>query len=72
MTTGPVRYVKGSGRMTPILITPTEDITAPHPTCTLCTWVAVASTTAGELVMRVKYLSASCHVHKQAGRTSAW
>jgi hypothetical protein len=60
------RPVRGSGRSTPLNIVPEQDIYAPHPECTRCTWVAVSHRR-----MRLKYISASCEVHHHVRKVTA-
>jgi hypothetical protein len=72
MAQGPVRYVRGSGRSTPVLIVPVERVVADHSTCRHCTWVAVVPGVPGHLQMQLKYVSAACHVHQKVTRISAW
>lgn len=56
--TGPRPQIRG-GRGVPMLITPEQDIYAPFPPCTPCTWVCVSYRR-----MRLKYVNTSCGLHQ--------
>ena len=47
------------GRSVPYLIVPAENVYAPFPPCTICTWICV-----GPQKMRLKFVNASCALHQ--------
>jgi hypothetical protein len=55
---GPRPTVRG-GRSAPMLIAPEQEIYAPFPPCTCCTWVCISHRR-----MRLKYVNTSCALHQ--------